>query len=192
MAEELRTLLSELTCGDDLRAEAAVAELAKFGTEALPPLKTLLISPETDARWWGIRTLAQMDAPPTDWLQAALKDPSGEVRQCAALALVHHPDLNAISDLVGMLADPEPVCAELAADALCALRAQAVPPLLAVLENGPYKARLEALRALACIKDQRAIPALMAALEEDSVSMQFWAEDGLERLGLNMVYLKPE
>ena len=33
---------------------------------------------------------------------------------------------------------------------------------------------------------------LMAALEDDSVMMQHWAEEGLERLGLNMVYLKPE
>jgi len=32
----------------------------------------------------------------------------------------------------------------------------------------------------------------MAALEEDSISMQFWAEEGLERLGLGMVYLKPD
>jgi len=45
---------------------------------------------------------------------------------------------------------------------------------------------------LAEIADHSAIPALMSALEDDSVMVQHWAEEGLERLGLDMVYLKPE
>jgi len=48
------------------------------------------------------------------------------------------------------------------------------------------------MRALAEITDHRAIPALMAALDDESVMVQHWAEEGLERLGLDMVYLKPE
>ena len=192
MAEELRTLLAELTCGEDMRAETAVSELAGGGAEILPFLKALLDSPEIDARWWAIRTLAQMADPPSDWLIAALADQATEVRQCAALALYHHPDVNAIPSLVRLLAEPEPVSAELAADALCAIGSEALPSLLEVLENGPYKARVEAVRALAVIRDPRAVPALVAALEEDSLSMQFWAEEGLERLGLGMVYLKPD
>jgi phycocyanobilin lyase beta subunit len=192
MAEELRALLVELTCGDDTRAEAAVLELAGRGAEILPSMKALLDSQEVDARWWVIRTLAQMAEPPSDWLVAALTDPADEVRQCAALALYHHPEGNAIPGLIRLLADLEPVCAEVAADALIATGSEALPALLAILENGSHKARLEAVRALACIGDPRAIPALMAALEEDSLSMQFWAEEGLERLGLGMVYLKPD
>jgi len=192
MAEELRTLLAELTCGEDMRAEAAVSELAGCGAEILSSLKALLDSPEVEARWWAIRTLAQMTEPPVDWLIAALADPAAEVRQCAALALYHHPDGSAIPGLARLLADPEPVSAELAADALITIGSDALPALLAVLENGPHKARVEAVRALACIGDPRVVPSLMAALEEDSISMQFWAEEGLERLGLGMVYLKPD
>jgi len=192
MAEELCTLLAELTCGDDLRAEAAVSGLAGRGAGILPSLRALIDSSEVDARWWAIRTLAQMAEPPTDWLIASLADPAAEVRQCAALALCHHPDGNAIPGLIRLLADPEPVSAELAADALTAIGSDALPALLEMLENGPHKARLEAVRALACLGDPRAVPSLMAALEEDSLSMQFWAEEGLERLGLGMVYLKPD
>jgi HEAT repeat protein len=80
----------------------------------------------------------------------------------------------------------------LAADALVAIGGDALPALVEALEKGPHKARVEAVRALAAIRDLRAVPSLMAALEEDSLSMQFWAEEGLERLGLGMVYLKPD
>lgn len=192
MTDELSALLAELTCGDDARAEAAVSELAGRGILILPALKALLNSADVDARWWSIRTLAQMSSPPSDWLIAALADSTGEVRQCALLALCLHPDANAIPALIRLLADPEPVSAELASSALTAIGSQAVPALIESLEEGAHKARLEAVRALSGIRDPRAIPSLMAALEEDSLSMQFWAEAGLERLGLGMVYLKPE
>ena len=192
MTDELSALLAELTCGDDARAEAAVSDLAGRGDVILPALKALLNSAEVDARWWGIRTLAQMPSPPSDWLIAALADSTGEVRQCALLALCLHPDANAIPALIRLLADPEPVSAELASSALAAIGSQAVPALIESLENGAHKVRLEALRALSAIRDPRAIPTLIAALEEDSLAMQFWAEAGLERLGLGMVYLKPE
>jgi HEAT repeat protein len=114
-----------------------------------------LDSPEVDERWWAVRTLAQMTEPPADWLIAVLSDPASEVRQCAALALCHHPDGNAIPGLIQLLADPEPVSAELAADALTAIGGDALPALVEALEKGPHKARVEAVRALAAIRDPR-------------------------------------
>ena len=32
---------------------------------------------------------------------------------------------------------------------------------------------------------------MMKVMEEDSVLLQHWAKEGLERLGLDMVYIKP-
>jgi len=32
---------------------------------------------------------------------------------------------------------------------------------------------------------------LMKALEEDSALMEFWAQEGLERLGVGMLFFKP-
>ena len=52
-------------------------------------------------------------------------------------------------------------------------------------------ARILALRALAELRDPRAIPIMMQVMEEASVLLQHWAKEGLERLGLDMVYLKP-
>ena len=80
----------------------------------------------------------------------------------------------------------------LATNALVAIGAEAVPFLLESLKTSPQAARINAMRALADIRDYRAVQAMMSALEEDSMLMQHWAEEGLERLGLNMVYLDPD
>jgi HEAT repeat protein len=57
--------------------------------------------------------------------------------------------------------------------------------------NAPQSARIHALRALAEIRDQRAIPVMMQVMGEDSALLQHWAKEGLDRLGLDMVYIKP-
>jgi HEAT repeat protein len=66
-----------------------------------------------------------------------------------------------------------------------------VPALLEVMQDAPVNVRIVALRALSEIRDQRAIPVLMKSLSEDSAVLQYWAQEGLERLGLDMVYIKP-
>jgi len=33
---------------------------------------------------------------------------------------------------------------------------------------------------------------MMQVMDEDSALLQHWAKEGLERLGLDMVYMKPE
>jgi HEAT repeat protein len=81
---------------------------------------------------------------------------------------------------------------DLARNALVIIGKPAVLSLLDVPRDAPHRARINVLRALAEIGEYAAIPTFMAALEEDSAMLQYWAEEGLERLGLNMVYLKPE
>ena len=84
---KLNGLLSELTSGDELRAETAAGALAGLGGLALPALLELLGSPEADERWWAVRTLAQIPDVDHGAFVRALADPSAEVRQAAALAL---------------------------------------------------------------------------------------------------------
>jgi HEAT repeat protein len=190
--KDLAALLAELTSGDDERAEAAVPGLAAHGLSALPALKTLLNSPEVDDRWWAVRSLAQFPESQSALLLQALADPASEVRQCAALALCAHPQPGNVAALVEALADPDRMVASLAGNALIAVGQPAVPALLEAWESAPQNARMEAVRVLAEIADPRAIPALMAALEDDSAFMQHWAEAGLERLGMDMIYFKPD
>ena len=79
----------------------------------------------------------------------------------------------------------------LAADALATIGGPAVPDLLEVAQNGGQGARLEAIRALATIGDQRSLPLLFSLLDGESALMEYWANEGLERMGVGMAFFKP-
>lgn len=188
----LDALLADLTSGDDARAEAALYQLVRLGTAVQPALRKLAISPDPDQRWWAVSALGQMDEVDADILLAALGDDSVEVQQSAALGLTNHPYPKAVSALLGLLPNPNSILRSLAMNALIALGKDATPALIEFLETHQEKdaARVSAVRALASIGDYAAIPALMTALEEDSAFIQYWAEQGLQKLGLDMVYMK--
>lgn len=191
--EELKHLLGELFSGDDDRAEAVIAALASQAGEALPALQPFAASSSPDERWWALRALAAMQGPQVlGMLEAGLKDEDTGVRQCAALGLRLHPQAELTPVLIATLSDPDPLCAALAADTLTEIGAPAVDALLGVLEKGPHPARLEAVRALALIGDHRSIPALFGALDDESAVIEYWANEGLERMGVGMTFLKPE
>ena len=190
---DLEPLLTQLTGGDDTLAEAVVSQIAEFQAAAIPPLVALLDSDDPDHRWWAVRTLAEIKDPQVPpRLHAALKDPDPAVRQCAALALSKQPEPDAVPDLVSTLDGDDRMLARLAADALIAVGSPAVPALIEVLESGEHIARLQAARALAEIGDERAIGPLFKAWDTDSAILQYWAEIGLDRMGVGMMFFDPE
>lgn len=69
--------------------------------------------------------------------------------------------------------------------------APAVTPLLEALASPEAAVRIEAARALSAIRDPQSIPALIAAVDDPSAVVQYWAEQALDRLGVGMVYFKP-
>lgn len=188
LKEEINNLLS----GDETLAETAMKKLIERGTVILPVLVELLDSPDPDHRWWALSTAAQIEGVDVDWLIAALDDESVEVQQAAALGLTGHPCPKAVPALINSLCAPNAMLVTLAANALISAGADAVSALLEFLSTPQARdaARVGAIRALAEIADSRAIPTLMAALEEDSALISHWAESGLQKLGLDMVYMK--
>jgi HEAT repeat protein len=157
-----------------------------------------------DRRWWGLRVLAESPhvTPKAERLVPFLRDPAREVRQCAALGLAIQPDESATGPLVEALSDADTMVGSLAVSALVKIGGAAVPALIDAIKHRPAAegnvaggtspaARIHALRALAEIRDHRAIPIMMKVMEEDSALLQHWAKEGLERLGLDMVYIKP-
>lgn len=188
----LDDLLADLTSGNDDRAEAAASALAQTGESAIPALEPLLESSDVDQRWWAVRTLAQMDHPRPKWFVRALNDDSAEVRQAAALALAAHPIEEAAPALVKALSDEESMVVSLAVNALTAVGQSALPSLLNAFENASSNARVHIMRALAEIGGHRAIPLMLKAADDDSALLSYWAKEGLERMGLNMVYIKPQ
>lgn len=187
----LDDLLNDLISGDESRAEAAVPELINLGADAIPALQDLTRSTDVDQRWWAIRVLMQSPHASTDGLLPFLNDPAPEVRQCAALGLASRIDENAIKPLIQALSDDDSMVSTLAGNALIKIGSAAVPSLIETAQSAQQAARIQALRALAEIRDHRAIPVMMKVMEEDSALLQHWAKEGLERLGLNMVYIKP-
>ena len=177
--------------GDEDRAEGAVSGLVELGEEAISSLLDLTRSQDVDSRWWALRTLAQSPLCRTEWLIPFLTDdPAPEIRQCAALGLAGKPDESATQPLVQALNDEDGMVSSLAANALVKIGSAAVPSLIGVVTNGVQSARISALRALAEIKDHRAIPIMMKVMQEDSALLQHWAKEGLDQLGLDMVYIK--
>jgi HEAT repeat protein len=188
----LPVLLSDLTSGDELAAERAVPLLVELGQNAIPALLDLTRAPEADIRWWALRTLAQSPLCRTEWLVPfLLSDPAPEIRQCAALGLVAHANASVTQPLVQALNDDDSLVASLAVNALVKIGGDAVPSLIDVVKGTKQSARIHALRALAEIRDHRAIPVMMQVMGEDSSLLLHWAKEGLERLGLDMMYIKP-
>jgi phycocyanobilin lyase beta subunit len=120
-----------------------------------------------------------------------LHDPNSSVQECAALALFAHPTPQAIPDLIALIGGENALLSRLSADSLVQIGSLAVPALLEALENGLQPVRLEAVRALALIADRSTIPALFASLEDDSALIAYWAEEGLERMGVGMRFFIP-
>jgi len=181
-SRSLQDLLAELTSGDESRAEAAVPALIALGETARSALLDLTRSPDADQRWWAIRALAQAPQTRTEDLIPLLSDPSADVRAAAALALCNHPGETAIPALISLLRDEDSLVAGLAGNALVAIGEPALPALIEAVSQPPQ----------AEIKNPRAIPTLLKVLDEDSSLLRYWAEEGLQRLGLNMILLKPD
>lgn len=186
-------LLDELLSTEEARAEKAVVALIEAGPDAIPALLDLAHASDVDSRWWAIRTLAQSPLCQTEWLiPFLLNDSAPEIRQCAALGLAVKPEAAAIRPLVQALSDVDAMTANLAMNALVKIGKDSVTALIECVKGKtPQSARILALRALAELRDHRAIPVMMQVMEEDSVLLQHWAKEGLERLGLDMVYIKP-
>ena len=188
---KMKDLLAELTSGDDERAEQAIPAIVDAGAAAIPALLELTYSENTDTRWWAVRALAASPHTQTSDLISTLSDSSPEVRAAAALALSQHPGEEAVSALAQNLRDSDPLAAGLAANALVKIGKAAVPSLIEAAKDGEQGIRILALRALSELRDHRAIPVMMQCIQEDSAVLGYWAQMGLERLGLDMVYIKP-
>ncbi len=184
-------LLAELTSGDDTRAENSIPALVEMGMAAIPALLDLTHAAEADIRWWAVRALAASPHTRTEDLLPLLSDSAPEVRAATALALCNHPHESAIEALIKTLADEDSLTAGLAGNALVKIGSPSALSLLNVMNDAPIGIRILALRALCDIRDQRAIPVMLKSLSDESAVLQYWAQEGLERLGLNMVYIKP-
>lgn len=189
---DLATLISDLTSGEDQRAEDAVPALADLGEPALHSLLHLLDNKDTDHRWWAVRSLAEFDSiAATQALCRSLSDPESSVRQCAALGLRQKPTPEAILPLSNALGGTDRLFNRLVGDALAACGKLAIPALERCLNSSDPAIRGDAARALALMEVPESIPVLFSAAEDPSTIVQYWIEEGFNRLGVGMVFFNP-
>ena len=188
----LEQLKSDLTSGDDARAEAAVPALTMHGQAAIEALAELQDSPISDHRWWATRALAAFE-PEAARLQiiSALDDADTAVRQCAAVGLKKRPTAVAIDPLLKLLGSENQLLGRLASDALAAIGSQAIAHLSQAAKDPEPRIRIQAVRALALMEQPEAIGPLFKAIDDPSSIVTYWAERGLDRLGIGMSFFNP-
>ena len=193
--QTLDQLLADLTGGEELQAETAAVQFVFLGEPAFTALSILAQGQNSDHRWWALRALSEFTEPDVSpILLQALSDSHQEIQACAALGLRLHPNPLAIPTLVSLLGHSEQLLSRLAGDALIAHGSQATQALIEVIESPnihSQRARLEATRALAEIQDPASISTLFKIYQEGSSMMQHWAEEGLNNLGIGMVFFDP-
>jgi len=193
--ETLDQLLVDLTSGNEPQAEASAVQLVQFGELAFNLLSNLTSDPDPDTRWWAIRALSEFkeqDASPI-FLQA-LEDSNPEIQACAALSLQKNPNAQAIPKLIPLLGNSNQLLSRLAGGALISLGFEATQHLIHLIESPDAQtphSRLEAVRCLAEIQDPASIPTLFKIFQDGSSMMQYWAEEGLNRMGIGMVFFDP-
>jgi HEAT repeat protein len=128
---------------------------------------------------------------PFEVLRAALAAEDVEERAAGLYALGRRPEPEAIDLLAAALGDASSFLARTAAQSLEQQGPAATLALIAALRNPDAQTRGLAARALAHLGDPSAIPALFKALDDDSSVVQYWADEGLDRLGVGQVYFKP-
>ena len=164
----LEPLFKDLTSGDEACAENAATQLGQLGDSVLPALNAMLKSSDADHRWWAVRTLAQMSEINADCFIEVLNDVSSEVRQAAALALAAHPAEKAAPALVRALNDDDPMVQTLASNALSMIGKSAIPTQLDAFPQASLSSKVHMMRVLAEVRDPRAIPVMMKAMDDDS------------------------
>ncbi len=167
--------------------------MAAFGDAAVDELLPLLKSGKLDHRWWALRALAEFEHPSAqDALCNALADGNPlALRHCAAMGLRENPTPRALPLLISALHEQDRLLSRLAADALAALGPSAIPELQEAIQSTDPSVRIEAVRALAKMHDPQAIGALFSVLDDPSSLVTYWAEKGLDDLGVGMIFFEP-
>ncbi len=190
---EPQTLIADLISGKDDRAEMAALELGTLGQAALDWLRPLFADPQAEHRWWAARALSLVRSNEAHQaLIAFLLDADSDVRACAAFALGELQVEEAIESLAKLLNDSSVFVSAMASDALARIGQASTLTLIDRLKYGAAIERARAAKALLAILDSRSIPALIAALDDESPVVQHYASEALTRLGVGTILLKPQ
>ncbi len=190
---DLQSALADLRTGDGPRAERAVERLSNMGEPAIPFMLDELSADDPDRRCWAIAAIAGIQSEAADdALMRFLNDPDPEVQRCAVWGFYDRPRAAVLPFLAESLHAQDRLLARLAGDTLRSFGVTAIETLSTVARSEHNGARIEAARALALMNLLDTVPTLLDLLEDPSPQVQFWAEEGLQRNDVGMVFLPPQ
>lgn len=183
--DKLSVLIDALRNERDLLVREDITHaLMHIGEAALLPLLALLDDPSAQIRHDAVHTLGKIaDSGALEALVGRLSDDSAVVVRKTVTALGQIRDPRAVVPLVGILGHDNLEVQQTLLEVLESFGALAVAPLIEVLESGDANAYEQAADILGLIGDASAIPALRAALTNDSPAVRFAAQTALRAIG---------
>ncbi len=156
------------------------AHLIYFAAHPVDVLSHALAeAPDADARW---RALAALRIVGTS---RAISDSDEGIRAGAAVVLGELRAAQAAPALVKCLADPSPLVANRATEALERIGEEAVPALCAALEDERDAVRIHAAKALTAIQSLQSVTSLCRAyLHDPNYLVQHYAAEALTAMGV--------
>ncbi len=181
---DTQRLLAGLGSKDpDVRYRAAEA-LGDLGdARSVEPIAALLADEESGVRWKAAEALGKLGSQAVEPLIRSLHDQSVDVRWMAAIALGEIGDPRAIGPLVETLTDTDTYVRSRAALALGKIGEPTRDTLIDALRSGEEDVRWGAALALGEIGGEKAMQALIGALDDPSPHVRHRAAGALEEIG---------
>jgi len=168
---------------------AAARALGRFqDRRSMEPLIQMLRDVVPVVRAAAAETLGKLGDPTAvNWLLAVLRDNDPQVRTIASRSLEKlgwRPDTDSLRVLQ--------ILATGNRHQIASLGAEAIEPLLEMLETGPPNKQLEAVKTLAEINEPRVVHAVLRALKKSSPAVRIAALEALERFADPSTYAEVE
>jgi HEAT repeat protein len=160
--------------------------LQRFGESAIPPLVDMLQNPREEVARQAGEILATLGPPVVDALLALLGSEAGQashVQVAAIRVLGHMGDVRATDHLISAIGSRHTLVRATALEALGRLGPDAIPMLLAALDNPAHPVPAAVLMAMGRIGDARVLDRLIGALEHEDPAMRSVAVDALADYG---------
>ena len=125
----------------------------------------------------------------TPALADALGDKSWQVRRTAVAGFVHHPNTDAIAQLIEIVRNKHTDLATLNASlsALTLAKRDSLPLMLDLLKSDDANVRMYTALALGNMQDPRALPSLLPLLDDPDLNVRYHVIEALGRIGSSTV-----
>ena len=155
-----------------LIAQRKWKEIAELGQVVIEPMLQVMKSKNLEPRTNASTVLQKIGSPAVDYLLKALSDENSYLRATAAFTFGKIKESRTIEPLITFLKDNHQYVIDNAVLALVEIGKPAVLPLISATKNENDQIRIEAVKILGELKDNRAIEPLIDALNDGNPAVR--------------------